>query len=188
MTCQASKDLSPQAHQARTISRRQLLKALIASGGAVTAATLLPCEWRTPAVEVGVLPAHAQVSATPTATPTTVPRGAIIGCYTMNANGSGNIGPFDTIQTRAEITHPVNRQGVMLRRTITLAQDGHPMNGVVSVDVGPTDAQGQYHPPDFDLGTLSPPIAAGPDRISVVWEFVDPNDGTNNCENGIDIV
>jgi len=186
MKCQASKDLSPQAYQARTISRRQLLKALIASGGAVTAATLLPCEWRTPVVEVGVLPAHAQVS--PTTTPTTVPRGAIIGCYTLNANGSGNIGASDTSQTYAAITHPVNRQGVMLRRTITLDQGGHPMDGVVSTDIGPTDSQGEYHPPDFDLRTLSPPISAGQDRITVLWEFFDPNDGTNDCENGIDIV
>ncbi len=185
MACQANKDLSPQAHQARTMSRRQLLKALIASGGAVTAATLLPCEWRTPVVEVGVLPAHAQVSPTPTARPI----GAIIGCYALNAStGSGNLGPTDTIQCYAEITHPVSRQGVMLRRTITLNQSGHPQTGVVGTDTGPTDAQGQYHPPNFDLSTLSPTISPGTDRIVILWEFVDPKDGTNDCENRIDII
>ena len=53
----------------KTVSRRQLLKTLIAAGGAVTASTLLPGEWAEPVVEIGVLPAHAQASPTPSVTP-----------------------------------------------------------------------------------------------------------------------
>lgn len=45
-----------------TLSRRRLLKAIAATGGAVAASTLLPGEWIKPVVEAGVLPVHAQVS------------------------------------------------------------------------------------------------------------------------------
>ena len=45
-----------------SLSRRRLLKALIAAGGATAAATMLPGKWSKPLVEVGVLPAHAQIS------------------------------------------------------------------------------------------------------------------------------
>ncbi len=48
-------------NQPEQISRRRLLKALTAAGGAI-AASLLPGEWAKPVVEVGVLPAHAQVT------------------------------------------------------------------------------------------------------------------------------
>jgi hypothetical protein len=46
--------------EAKTIGRRELLKALAATGGAITAASMLPGKWSKPAIEVGVLPAHAQ--------------------------------------------------------------------------------------------------------------------------------
>ncbi|MCB0197386.1 MAG: hypothetical protein KDJ65_35895 [Anaerolineae bacterium] len=47
------------------ISRREALKSLAAVTGAVTLA-VLPSKWETPVIEAGVLPAHAQSSATPT--------------------------------------------------------------------------------------------------------------------------
>ena len=47
---------------AEALSRRRLLKALAATGGAITASTLLPGKWVKPVVEVGMLPAHALVS------------------------------------------------------------------------------------------------------------------------------
>ncbi len=49
----------------KIIGRRQLLKALAAAGGAVTAASMLPGKWSKPVIEAGVLPAHAQTSALP---------------------------------------------------------------------------------------------------------------------------
>ncbi len=61
-----------------TLSRRQLLKVLAATGGAVSASALLPDllpgKWAKPVVEVGLLPAHAQVTRTPTHTPTRTPQ------------------------------------------------------------------------------------------------------------------
>ena len=56
-----------------TVSRRQLLKALAATGGAVSASSLLPGKWAKPVVDVGLLPAHAQVTPTPTPAPTLTP-------------------------------------------------------------------------------------------------------------------
>ena len=46
----------------KNLSRRDLLKALAATGGAITATTMLPEKWTQPVVDVGVLPAHAQTS------------------------------------------------------------------------------------------------------------------------------
>ena len=46
----------------RAISRRELLKIIAATGGALAASTLLPGKWARPVVEAGVLPAHAQQS------------------------------------------------------------------------------------------------------------------------------
>jgi hypothetical protein len=82
-----------------TVSRRRLLKALVAAGGTVAASTLLPSKWTKPVVEVGVLPAHAQ--ATPSAAPTAEPEysavcdstpggGDITGHYNL-PSGSGRI-------------------------------------------------------------------------------------------------
>jgi hypothetical protein len=48
-----------------TLGRRQLLKALAATTGAIAAASMLPGEWAKPVVEAGVLPAHAQVTPQP---------------------------------------------------------------------------------------------------------------------------
>jgi hypothetical protein len=43
------------------LSRRQLLKILVAAAGAAALASA-PNKWKTPVVEVGALPAHAQTS------------------------------------------------------------------------------------------------------------------------------
>jgi len=50
----------------KKLGRRELLKALAATGGAVTAASILPGKWIKPVIEAGVLPAHAQTSELPT--------------------------------------------------------------------------------------------------------------------------
>jgi hypothetical protein len=46
----------------KQISRREVLKALVALGGAAAASTLMPEKWIPPVVATGVLPAHAQSS------------------------------------------------------------------------------------------------------------------------------
>jgi hypothetical protein len=176
----------------QTAGRRRLLKALIASGGAVAASTLLPSKWSEPKVEVGMLPVHAQATTVPTPTaipPTPTPIfAAILGCYAFNAAGGGFIGPTDTIRAYADITHPVDPSGIELRRTITLNEPSHPLNGVIDTVTGLTDGSGRFQPSDFDLNTISPAVSQGTGRLTLLWEFVDPTDGRNNCENSIDIV
>jgi hypothetical protein len=44
----------------QSLSRRELLKLLVAASGAVAASSLLPNEWVKPRLGLGVLPAHAQ--------------------------------------------------------------------------------------------------------------------------------
>jgi hypothetical protein len=44
------------------VNRRKLLKILAASGSAVVASAVIPGKWLKPVVEMGVLPAHAQLS------------------------------------------------------------------------------------------------------------------------------
>jgi hypothetical protein len=176
--------------QEQVASRRRLLKALVASGGAVAASTLLPSKWSKPSVEVGVLPVHAQATAPPPNIPTPTPIvAAIIGCFALNAaTGSGSIGSADTIRAYADITHPVDPSGIRLQRTITLNDPSHPLNGIIDITTGLTDASGRFQPADFDLSIISPPVAQGTDRLTILWEFVDPADGTNDCRNSIDIV
>jgi hypothetical protein len=181
-----SADTLEEEGQEQTVSRRRLLKALIATGGAAAASTLLPSKWTKPIVEVGVLPVHAQASVAPTITPTPLPPYAIIGCYAYNAAGGGIIGPTDTIQAYAQIL-PAD-SGVQLRRTITLNQAGHPQDGVVDTSTGPTDTSGTFQPADFDLNGLSQPILPGASRLTILWEFVNPADGSNTCLNLVDIV
>jgi hypothetical protein len=57
--------IEPSKPNQKALSRRDLLKILTASGGALAASQLVPNEWTTPLVESGVLPAHAQGSPTP---------------------------------------------------------------------------------------------------------------------------
>jgi hypothetical protein len=52
------------------ITRRQALKALLAAGGGIGAASFLPARWLKPVVHSGVLPAHASTSSLPISKPT----------------------------------------------------------------------------------------------------------------------
>ena len=64
----------------KIISRREMIKVLIAGSGSATALAFLPAEWMKPVIESGVLPAHAQTSIPPTETPilpTETPTGTV---------------------------------------------------------------------------------------------------------------
>jgi hypothetical protein len=53
--------VSPEANNEQVSkSRRKLLKAVAATGGAVVASALVPSEWTEPVVKAGVMPAYAQ--------------------------------------------------------------------------------------------------------------------------------
>ncbi len=181
---QVSDNVPEEEKQQQTISRRNLLKALAAAGGAVAATTLLPSQWTKPVVEVGVLPVHAQGSATPTET--AIPPAIIITCSAANVTGAPTIGPTDTIVTYADIL-PAS-SGITLRRVVSLNQDGHPYHGVVRTDVALTDALGRFQAPNYDLSSISPTISPGVDRVIIEWDFPDPTEGTGTCTRNIEIV
>ena len=189
MECRANDNLSREAQEKRTLSRRQLLKALVASGSAVTAASFLPCQWRKPVINVGVLPVHAQISPVPTDTPTPTPTPIpfiIVTCSARNITGAGTIRATDTIETYADIEPAV--AGIEMKQTITLHQAGHPDDGVVREDTGFTDANGRFTSPNFDISVLNnhAPISPGAGRLTVLWEFIDPR-GTGTCSRDIEI-
>jgi hypothetical protein len=90
------------------LSRRDALKTLAALGGAVTLAGL-PRGWKTPVIDVGVLPAHAQVSVAPTLTPETQPPLTVLASWDMpedtvdvdlmvwDPGGSGEVVAWDNV-------------------------------------------------------------------------------------------
>ena len=166
---------SPEQTPEKTLGRRELLKALAAAGGAVAASSLLPGEWAKPVVEVGVLPAHAQVSEGQQP-PQLL---SITTCSTANSNG-GPISSSSTLVTFAVIS-PVTAN-IQLRRTIT-RNDVNPSQ-VIDTTTGVTNGSGRWNAPSFTL----PGIGVGTGNLTVLWEFVDPDDGTNTCQNNVDIV
>jgi len=167
---------SPEQAPEKTLGRRELLKALAAAGAAVTASSLLPGEWAKPVIEVGVLPAHAQVSE----------RRERPGLLSITTCSTAPIPPEEvifgdsTVHTFAVIS--ATRSGVQLRRTMT-AQFPTPPH-VIDTLTGSTDATGTWTPPDFTLPNIDEGNV-GQEFLTVLWEFVDPDDGVNTCVNHI---
>jgi len=165
---------SPEQAPEKTLGRRELLKALAAAGGAVTASSLLPGEWAKPVVEVGVLPAHAQVSE----------RRERPGLLSITTCSTAPIPPEEvifgdsTVHTFAVIS--ATRSGVQLRRTMTALL---PTPAVINTITGST-VNGTWTPPDFALPNLTTDPAGG-EFLTVLWEFVDPDVGVNTCVNHV---
>lgn len=113
----------------KTLGRRELLKALAATGGAVTTASLLPGKWAKPVIEAGVLPAHAQGSA-----------------FLINVTNTQNGPAIGGITTTAAEPSP---DQLIVTVQVTPAQAGISITDTVTVGgfsgVGPqtTDANGQ---------------------------------------------
>lgn len=115
-----------------TLARRQLLKALAATGGAATAASLLPGEWVKPVIEAGLLPAHAQASpgnfslAVINSNP-----GSNIGNVITTANGVG------ACEIEIEVKMTPAREGVDIRLEVI-----NPDDTFCGDNVQPTDVLG----------------------------------------------
>jgi hypothetical protein len=124
---------TPEEAPAKTLGRRELLKALAAAGGAVTASSLLPGEWAKPVVEVGVLPAHAQVSAVP------IPNPLLYGIQCNSDPGGG--------QLPHAVEESVTIQNIM-PRVLLLAGSGSVGN--ISVTMTVAVADGTPSLPNFD--------------------------------------
>jgi hypothetical protein len=143
---------------------------MLVASGLVAAGSTLPGEWFSPEVEMGVLPAHAQVSP--------VPPYSMVGCDAIADWDDG--GPY--IEGYCEIS-PADA-GIEIVQTITLNEPGHPGNGELRVETGVTDALGRFTAPDFglrDLFNLDPYLDEY--NFIVTWAFVDDTVGTGTCVN-----
>jgi hypothetical protein len=178
-----------------SLGRRQLLKALAASSGAIAASTILPGQWTPPVIEAGVLPAHAQTSPVVPPPPPPPAPPVIAACGGVsNFLGSTTEVEFDDderISHLFAVISPIPPGGTLIR--FDVAVNGNP----VAIDDTPptlpvvaTDATGLA---DFDLTTPFPitvrPIvgnAAGFDElavgdiVSITFSFEPPVDPSFN--------
>jgi hypothetical protein len=112
-----------------------------------------------------------------------IPLAYITSCHAADIQGAPEVWPFATLETWADIDG-VDIEGVEMRRTISIT----PPHAALPVqDTGFTDAAGRFHPANFDLSALSPSLVGG-ETITVLWEFVDPTEGTGTCQNTVEIV
>ncbi len=161
------------------LSRRQLLKTLAATGGAVAASALLPDKWVKPAVEMAVLPAHAQeLSETPV---------TIVTCHLANTiEGITEITPFDTVETYVTIrTERADIESIPLIMTLSVLRQQQPTPETLHTETGTATITPQndpneatFQPQDVDLTPFG--LAAG-DTLTATFAFVNPQDGEDTC-------
>jgi hypothetical protein len=150
----ATTTLSQEETPRETLGRRQLLKAIAATGGAVAASTLLPGEWAKPVVEVGVLPAHAQISLTPEPQPEPLAYSAV--CDTNPGGGDVSIPAFNGTISQ-------------IKPFIVVTSGSGPVNGIpVTLSIEMT-SQGTPPPPpptfvNASQSTTTTTTADGPGR------------------------
>ena len=138
----------------KEISRRELLKALAATTGAVAAASMLPSQWVSPVVEAGVLPAHAQGSTvSPTATPTaTVVIRQTVPAYNFRVNGGGEkVGGTDSVTFTAQtagtqytLEYRYISPAAVSRAQFEYSINGGAFKGINALDPSTTDNSGSF--------------------------------------------
>ena len=156
----------------KTWGRRELLKALAATGGAV-ALSNVPNKWDKPEVGFGVLPAHAQASSDNTGGGNN-PIYAIRGCYALNANNAAApIAANEPVDTGGDLTQPVD--GIQMRRRIFRGDtSGTQLQSVT----GTTNATGAFNMGNFTPSSLG---LATSEQMTILYEFVNSSDGTGDC-------
>jgi hypothetical protein len=181
-------DAAPQEEATQeTLGRRQLLKALAATGGAAAAASLLPGKWAKPVVEAGVLPAHAQVSPTPQPTqqpteqPTEEPLEYSVLCDSQPGGGDLNLvdGLIQQIQPLIAVisgTGPV--ENITATMTATAVSGSLPTFNPTLPQTTVTNAQGRAI-----FGNLQVTGSPG-QQFLLVFDFAVPS-GTAHAECGI---
>jgi hypothetical protein len=166
----------------RTVSRRRLLRILAATGGAIAASGVLPARWTKPVVEVGVIPAHAQVTRPmPTAIST------VYAMVCDSTPGGGDItGASDyCIDNVAAIVSLLSGSGPVAGLTVTVTCSNPIINFTPALpQTAVTDASGRA-----DFGSLcivmDNNITDGM-QFSLLFSCTDPvNGGTLNCTCGI---
>ena len=162
------------------LGRRQLLKALAATTGAIAASSMLPGEWAKPVVEAGVLPAHAQVTPPSPPTPETLRYSVLCD----STPGGGDIGLTDfiiqAIQPRVEVvsgTGPV--AGITATMTLNTLTGPTPTFDRALPLTATTNASGQAL-----FGNLMVTNPTSGQRFLLVFDFAVPS-GTAHAECGV---
>ena len=161
----ATTTLSQEETPRETLGRRQLLKAIAATGGAVAASTLLPGEWAKPVVEVGVLPAHAQVSEVPGERATYI-------ALCDSTPGGGNLAATPAITNIRPYVQLLSGSGSLAGISVTMTANvlsGSPSFGYTFPQYSITNSLGRA--PFFDLGVSG----TNGDRFRLVFSFAVPN-------------
>ena len=149
----------------KTITRRTLLKSILAGGTVVGASAFLPEKWVKPLVESGVLPVHAQVSVTNGSI-----SGTIQNVTASSMDGGITYASFGNQRPRNPQAHPVDGQTINLYIGETAA--GEPFKTTL------TDATGYYEFLDLapgtytvcwqDTGQCKPPIQLASGQAAVL--------------------
>ncbi len=154
----------------QALSRREVLKALGAIGGAAATSLLLPERWVKPVVEAGVVPAHAQSSA---------------------PNPAYRIRQCDDYQTHW-YTEPALTLTIVSMAILSSATVGVPMVfSCVLKDINSVTvySSGKQVFLTQSFGDATAVLAIPFSQLSGIpwggyahWEFSDPRDGQNTCD------
>jgi hypothetical protein len=173
----------------QTLGRRQLLKALGATGGAVAASSLLPGKWARPVIEAGVLPAHAQVTPTPqpTESPTEVPTAVPLEYSAVcdSTPGGGDLTAFDNIIQQIQpyiviVSGSGPLENITATMTATAVTGPLPIFNPPLPQTAATNASGQAI---FGNLQVSPTSQTGQSFL-LVFDFAVPS-GTAHVECGV---
>jgi hypothetical protein len=155
-------------------SRRRLLK-FLAVGGAVTAVSLLPGKWSSPSIKTGVLPAHAQV----TPTPTPIPDVYEVACSDEFSVVPDEVGAIYRLSATAmNITTNQPLVGVLLK--VVLSVDNVIINGTSLTDangIASWALNAAYADQTAAVATVSfdDPATYGTDSCEIVFPWEAPN-------------
>jgi hypothetical protein len=152
----------------KKISRRDAMKILGAAIGGAALSTLPP-QWSKPALAASQLPAHARQSAV---------AGYQIDSVLISADPNNPTNYcFGSFIARATITPPV--RDIVLSYAITL--DG----GVANI-TDPVPPNGQVATDNNGQASVNITLAVGGGMLAVVWNFVNPGNGTVPSTQSID--
>jgi hypothetical protein len=147
----------------KKISRRQVLKTLLAAGGGIGAASFLPAKWLKPVVESGVLPAHAQTS------------GAVKLCvsgytlFTYTSGGGANLN-LD-LQVPAALFGKTIAWNYINLPKLDKGTFSNPKLRSGSMAVA-------FDPPNYYVNTMYGDVSASPDLITSVTVRLTPQGGS----------
>jgi hypothetical protein len=153
------------------LSRREVLKALAAIGGAAAASSFLPEKWVKPVVETGVLPAHAQSSVC--SPPFTFDQ-----CADGFAGWSTTPSPIPTLLIDSMAFINTRCEGLPLLFTFIIKNNEGKIIYSSNPDVYLTNNHGFAEAIVF---VPSSQIAGVPYLVSFNWEFINNKYGNTHC-------